>query len=66
MSTSDPELDAELRLVVAAVGDGAHHVDVLCERTGLPLSVVQSDLLRLTLMGLVRTDRAGAIDIVSS
>lgn len=65
MSHSDPALDAELRLVVAAVVGGARHVDALCERTGLSLSVVQSDLLRLTLMGLVRTDHAGAIDLVS-
>lgn len=59
-------LEPELRLLLDAVRDGASHVDALCERTGLPLPVVQSDLLRLTLLGLIRTERTGAIDIVNS
>jgi DNA protecting protein DprA len=63
---SEPQLDAELRELVDAIRAGARYVDALCQRTGLPPAVVQSDVLRLTLLGLVRTDRAGAIDIVTS
>lgn len=59
-------LEPELRLLFDALLEGATHVDALCERTGLPLPVVQSDLLRLTLLGLIRTERTGAIEIVTS
>ena len=62
----ETELDAELRLILSAIESGAHHLDDLCARTGLLLPVVQSDVLRLTLLGLVRTDQAGAVKIVSS
>ncbi len=63
---SDPQLDAELRELVDAIRSGVRYVDALCQRTGLPPAVVQSDVLRLTLLGLVRTDCAGAIDVVST
>lgn len=60
------QLEPELRLLLDALRDGAVHVDALCDRTGIPLPVVQSDLLRLTLLGLIRTERTGAIEIVNS
>lgn len=59
-------LHAELNLLFEMIRAGAKDVDTLCIRTGLSASVVQSDLLRLTLLGLIRTDRTGAVTIVNS
>lgn len=59
-------LHAELNLLLGAIRAGANNVDVLCIRTGLSASVVQSDLLRLTLLGLIRTGRTGTVTIVNS
>lgn len=60
----DTSLDAELTVVFDAIRAGATNVDSICGRTGIPLPVVQSDVLRLTLLGLVRTDQGGVINLV--
>ena len=59
------DLDAELIEVVEAVRAGAKYVDAISERTGLRPAVVQSDVLRLTLLGILSTDSGGTITIVS-
>ncbi|HMA91126.1 MAG TPA: hypothetical protein VKP30_00505, partial [Polyangiaceae bacterium] len=56
---------AELNLLLATIRAGANNVEMLCIRTGLSASVVQSDLLRLTLLGLIRTDRTGMVTSTS-
>jgi DNA processing protein len=65
-SQSDALLDGELECIVSAIRSGANTVDALCAGTGLALSVVQSGLLRLTLLGLVRTDRTGVVCFVTN
>lgn len=64
-NTADGHLEPELRMLLEAVRAGATHVDELCERTGMTLPVVQSVLLRLTLLGLIRTDRTGVVSTVN-
>lgn len=58
-------LEQELCQLYGEVQQGANSVDELCSRTGLSASVVQSDLLRLTLYGLLRVGRSGGIEIVN-
>ncbi|MGC4063463.1 MAG: DNA-processing protein DprA [Polyangiaceae bacterium] len=62
---SNPTLDAELNTLLVVLAGGARSIDELCQRTGWPAAVVQSDVLRLTLQGRVRMGRSGAIEIVS-
>jgi DNA processing protein len=64
-SAGDTELDAELHAVLDAVRAGARNVDALCQLMGLGVSVVQSDVLRLTMLGRLRTDRTGAIEFIN-
>lgn len=58
-------LDEELEQLLEQVRQGARNVDELCQRTGWPAAVVQSDVLRLTLQGEIRVGRSGVIEIVS-
>jgi DNA processing protein len=59
-------LEQELGQLYEAVRQGANSVDELCRLTGLSAAVVQSDLLRLTLSGLLRVGRSGGIEIIST
>jgi DNA processing protein len=59
-------LDGELGRLFEVLKQGATTVDEVCRRTGWSASVVQSDLLRLTLQGYVRVGRSGGIEIVNS
>jgi DNA processing protein len=61
----NPALDAELNTLLVVLAGGARSVDELCQRTGWPAAVVQSDVLRLTLLGRVRVGRSGTIEIIS-
>jgi predicted Rossmann fold nucleotide-binding protein DprA/Smf involved in DNA uptake len=58
-------LDEELEQLLEQVRQGASNVDDLCQRTGWPAAVVQSDVLRLTLQGEIRVGRSGVIEIVN-
>jgi len=61
----DPTLEAELARLLDEIFRGARTVDSLCQRTGWSTAVVQSDVLRLTLLGQIRVGRSGVIETVS-
>jgi DNA processing protein len=66
VSTTLPEsLEGELLRVLDELRKGARNVDEICQRTGWPAAVVQSDVLRLTLYGEIKVGRSGVIEIVS-
>jgi DNA processing protein len=56
----------ELEAVLRAVRGGATHQDAVCERSGLPASVVQRHLLTLTLGGVLAPDPTGGFRWVSA
>jgi DNA processing protein len=60
--TGEPELEA----VARAIRSGASHQDAVCERSGLPASVVQRHVLTLTLEGVLAPDLAGGFRWVSA
>jgi DNA processing protein len=52
-------LDSAARAVLEAVASGAHHVDAICMRSGLPVAEVQTRLLTLTLLKALVAEPAG-------
>jgi DNA processing protein len=61
---SNSPLSEELRSLAEHLRQGARNVDDLCQRTGRPASVIQSDVLRLTLFGVARTEPSGTITLL--
>jgi len=54
-------LDEEAQQIMAAIGFETTPVDFIVQRTGLAVSEVQAQLMKLELMGLVRTEQGGVL-----